>query len=48
MSATKTTALKVSERFESLDNTSPVPEPKTVVDTLAMIQAESAEELRPL
>jgi signal transduction histidine kinase len=47
ISATKTTGSEVAGGFESLDNPSPLPQPKPAVDTLAMAQVESAVELPP-
>lgn len=48
ISATKTSGPEVAGQFESLDNLSPLPEPKPAVDTPAKAQAEPAVELRPL
>jgi signal transduction histidine kinase len=48
ISATKTTGSEVAGGFESLDNASPLPQPKLAVDTLAMAQAEPTVELPPL
>ncbi|KAH9204266.1 hypothetical protein DL95DRAFT_529330 [Leptodontidium sp. 2 PMI_412] len=48
ISATKTTGPEVAGQFESLDNHSPLPQPKPAVDTPAKAQVEPAVELRPL
>jgi signal transduction histidine kinase len=48
ISATKTTGPEVVGQLESLDNYSPLPQPKPAVDTPAKVQAEPAVELRHL